>query len=96
MLWLVPRAIMGILAVVDTFLIFKISEVGYNRIVGFIASILFAVMPITWLTRWVHLDSIQLPFLLSSILFALYYAKDSQSRYQKSIILILLSGIFWA
>ena len=31
MLHLVPRVIMGILAVVDTFLIYKISERRYNK-----------------------------------------------------------------
>jgi hypothetical protein len=72
-LWLVPRVLMGLLAVVDTFLIYKISEYRYNnRKVAFIASILFAVMPITWLTKRIWLDNIQLPFLLSSILFAVY------------------------
>ena len=42
---------MGILAVVDTFLIYKIAERRYNRNVAFIAAILFAVMPYTWLIR---------------------------------------------
>jgi hypothetical protein len=40
---------------------------------------LFAVMPITWILRWILLDSIQLPFLLSSILFAVYYNNKDQS-----------------
>ena len=35
--WLFPRVIMGILAVVDTFLIYKIAEWRYNRNVAFIA-----------------------------------------------------------
>ena len=76
MLYAVPRIIMGILAVVDTFLIYKISDIRYNRKVAFIASILFAVMPLTWLTRRIYLDSIMLPFILSSILFAVYYNKQ--------------------
>src|SRR5919197_1478105 len=67
MLYLVPRILIGILAIADTFLIYKISEIRYNRNVAFIASILFAVMPITtWPIRWILLDTIQLPFLLSS------------------------------
>jgi hypothetical protein len=70
--WLFPRAIMGILAVIDTFLIYKIAERRYNRNVAFIAAILFAVMPYTWLIRRVLIEPIQLPFLLTSILFALY------------------------
>ena len=106
----VPRIIMGILAVVDTFLIYKISDIRYNRKVAFIASILFAVMPLTWLTRRILLDSIMLPFILSSILFAVYYNKktriESTSRYKaaqdknenklsnSNVIIILISGVF--
>jgi hypothetical protein len=75
-LYLVPRLLMGILAVVDTFLIYKIADWRYNRKVAFIASILFAVMPLTWFLRKIYLDSIQLPFLLSSILFAVYFSKE--------------------
>ena len=69
MLYLVPRVIMGLLAVVDTFLIYKIAEHRYNRNIAFVAAILFAVMPLSLLTRGIFLDSILLPFLLSSILF---------------------------
>jgi hypothetical protein len=72
LIWLFPRVTMGILAVVDTFLIYKIAERRYNRNVAFIAAILFAVMPYTWLIRRVLIEPIQLPFLLTSILFALY------------------------
>jgi Dolichyl-phosphate-mannose-protein mannosyltransferase len=97
MLWLVPRVLMGLLAVVDTFLIYKIAEYRYNRKVGLVASILFAVMPITWLTRGILLDSILLPFLLSSILFSVFYIKISMNdnRYKnRKFLVILLSGIF--
>ena len=104
-LYLVPRILMGILAVADTFLIYKIAEIRYNRNVAFIASILFAVMPLTtWLLGRVWLEPIQLPFILSSILFAVYYAKDSAGNHKNSIknknenkrkiLSILLSGIF--
>jgi Dolichyl-phosphate-mannose-protein mannosyltransferase len=80
MLWLVPRVLMGMLAVADTFLIYKIAERRYNsRTIALIAAILFAVMPITWLLRWILLDSILLPFLLSSILFAVYYLRNTSS-----------------
>jgi hypothetical protein len=72
MIWLFPRATMGILAVIDTFFIYKIAERRYNRNVAFIAAILFAVMPYTWLIRRVLIEPIQIPFLLTSILFALY------------------------
>jgi hypothetical protein len=97
MLYLVPRVLMGILAVVDTFLVYKISERRYNRNVAVIASVLFAVMPLSWLNRWILLDTILMPFLLSSILFALYTkrsSKNSNNDKNKSFILILLSGIF--
>jgi 4-amino-4-deoxy-L-arabinose transferase-like glycosyltransferase len=71
-LYLYPRILMGILAVVDTFLIYKITERRYTRNAAFIAAVLFAVTPLTWLTRRVVLESIYLPLILSSILCALY------------------------
>ena len=94
MLYLVPRVLMGILAVVDTFLVYKIAERRYNRNVALIASVLFAVMPMSWLNRWILLDSILMPFLLSSILFAIYCTRNSKevSR-ENNYILTLLSGI---
>ena len=82
MLYLIPRVLMGVLAVIDTFLIYMISNRRYNTNVAIIASVLFAVMPITWLTRWIVLDSLLLPFLLSSILFAMY-TKD-RTNYLKN------------
>src|SRR5215207_3565282 len=76
MLHMVPRVLMGLLAIVDTVLVYKIAERRYNnRMIGFIAAILFAVMPMTWLFRRVFLDTILLPFFLSSILFAVYLGK---------------------
>jgi hypothetical protein len=48
-------------------------------------------MRITWFTRRIWLEPIQLPFLLSSILFAIY-TKDSKNS--KNVSIILLSGIF--
>jgi 4-amino-4-deoxy-L-arabinose transferase-like glycosyltransferase len=78
MLYVVPRAIMGLLAVVDTFLIYKIVERRYNTKTGaFIASTLFAVMPLTWLMRRIYLDSILMPFVLSSILLAIYMRRNN-------------------
>ena len=108
MLYLVPRVLMGIFAVLDTFLLYKISERRYNGNIAFIASILFAVMPITWLTRRILLDSILLPFVLSSILFVVYYNcytksssnnddtsnNNNNSYKKKNIPSILISGIF--
>ena len=107
-LYMVPRILMGILAVVDTFLIYKISERRYNRNVALIASVLFAVMPLSWLFRRVPLDSILMPFLLSSILLALYVntkvggssnnninTKNNNNKNNgKNIVLTLLSGVF--
>lgn len=90
-LYAVPRILMGVLAVVDTVLIYKISECRYGRKVGFIASILFAVMPVTWLTRRIFLDSIQLPFLLSAILFADHTTNLKGTR---KVSLALISGVF--
>jgi hypothetical protein len=80
MFYLVPRLFMGILAIIDTFLVYKISEYRFNRNVALIASILFAVMPATWLLRKILLESLLLPLLLSSILFAVYYSSRKTSN----------------
>jgi hypothetical protein len=98
-LWLAPRILMGVFAIVDTFIIYKIAEIRYNRNIAFIASLLFAVMPLTWMTRRIYLDSILVPFLLLSVLFALMYANTKpkskeKNRDKTSKILVLLSGIF--
>jgi dolichyl-phosphate-mannose--protein O-mannosyl transferase len=87
-LYLIPRIIMGILAVFDTFLIYKIAEKRYGRSVAVVASLLFAVMPMTWLLRRILLDSILLPFLLSSIYLAIY-SKGSKNKN----LIVLFSGI---
>jgi hypothetical protein len=98
MLYLVPRVLMGILAVVDTFLVYKIADTKYKRKVAFVAATLFAVMPITWFLRRIFLDSIALPFILLSILFAIYSVKSEAYNHNnynnKKILLTLLSGIF--
>jgi hypothetical protein len=89
-LYLVPKIWMGLLAVLDTFLIFKIAEYRYSdQRVAFLASILFAVMPMSWLTRRILLESLLLPFLLSSILFAFQLARSSQRQHLP----VLISGI---
>jgi 4-amino-4-deoxy-L-arabinose transferase-like glycosyltransferase len=76
MLLMVPRVLMGLLAVVDTFLVYKIADRRYNnRMIGFIAAIIFAVMPVTWLYSRILLDNILVPFLLTSILCAIYLRK---------------------
>ena len=98
MLYLVPRVLMGILAVVDTFLVYKIADARYNRKVAFVSATLFAVMPLGSLLRGIFLDSIALPFILLSILFAIYYAKSEaynrSNDNNRKILLTLLSGIF--
>ena len=94
-LYQVPRILMGILAVIDTFLIYKISERMYNRNIALFASILFAVMPVAWFTRMILLDSILLPFLLFSIFLAVYATKSkSEKNHNNNNILIVLSGVF--
>ncbi len=86
MLYLVPRVLMGILAIVDTFLVYKIAEFRYNRNVALIAAVLFAVMPLTWLIRRILLDSILLPFLLSSILFSIYIRRNPIKNSRNNVI----------
>ena len=102
MLYLVPRVFMGLFAVLDTFLVYKIGDKKYNMKVGFVAALLFAVMPGTWLLRRVLLDSILLPFLLSSIFLAISInERRPQSDLVKSLsinmknnLLTILSGVF--
>lgn len=72
MSYLVPRLLMGFLAVLDTFLIYKIAEKRFGRHAAVLASILFAVMPMTWMLRRILLDGILLPLALSSVLLALH------------------------
>src|SRR5437867_3174689 len=104
MLYIIPRLLMGILAVIDTFLIYKISKYRYGKNVALISSILFAVMPLSWFTRRILLDSILLPFLLSSILFAICTKaktdntnatkkRDEKIKHINKISIVLLSGI---
>jgi 4-amino-4-deoxy-L-arabinose transferase-like glycosyltransferase len=97
-LYLVPKILMGILAVADTFLVYKISEYRYNRQIALISSVLFAVMPSTWLIRWILLDSIQLTLLLSSLFFAVYRRDSTNNNNAKKNIRkispVLLSGLF--
>ena len=70
--YLAPRVLMGLFAVLDTFLIYKISEKRFGRKTAVLASVLFAAMPLTWMFRRILLDSILMPFLLSSVLLALH------------------------
>ncbi|HEU4447481.1 MAG TPA: glycosyltransferase family 39 protein [Nitrososphaeraceae archaeon] len=102
--WAAPRLIVGLLAVVDTFLIYKITERKYNNKVAFIAAVLFAVMPLSWMLRRVLLESILMPLILSSVLFALnikaiplgfvYKQNPLQQKQQPYLLSALLSGVF--
>jgi len=77
--YLIPRLLMGVLAVIDTFLVYQITKKRFGKKTAILASVLFGVMPITWMLRRILLDTILLPFLLSSILLALY-SKDSKNK----------------
>ena len=93
-LFLVPRILIGLLSIIDTFLLFKITERRYGTTIAVITSVLFAVMPLTWLLRRIWLEPIQLPFLLGSILVAMYL-KDYQSQGKIMYFLGALSGILF-
>lgn len=97
MLYMVPRILMGILSIVDTFVLYKIAERRYNRKIACIAAILFAVMPLGWFIRRIWLESIQLPFLLLSILLVVRQAKGTTkndgNNEKISILMILISGV---
>jgi hypothetical protein len=101
-LYMAPRILMGLLAVFDTFLVYKITTRLYGNKVALVASILFAVMPLSWLLRRIVLDSLMLPLVLTSIYFLISYTKNSSLRnYEhenrkstKTLLIILLSGIF--
>ena len=95
-IYLVPRVIIGIFAIVDTFLLFKITERRYGTTIAVVASVLFAVMPLTWILRRIWLEPIQLPFLLASILIPMYL-KDYESKEKEKIVfaLVTVSGILF-
>jgi Dolichyl-phosphate-mannose-protein mannosyltransferase len=90
-LFLVPRILVGSLAIVDLILIWKITERRYNKRVALISSILFAVVPYNLMTRTVLLESIQLPLMLTSILLLLY--SNSPAKHEKKVS-IIVSGLF--
>lgn len=87
-LYEIPRILMGFLAILDTFLIYKITEKKFGKKVAFLAAILFAVMPMSWFLRRILLDGILLPLALSSILCALY-SQNSKSKHWW----VILSGV---
>jgi 4-amino-4-deoxy-L-arabinose transferase-like glycosyltransferase len=79
-LYLIPRIFMGLLAVLDTFLIYKIVQIRYGGIAPFLSASLFAVLPFTWIFKRILLDSIVVPLVLGSILLAVYCTKTKQKR----------------
>ena len=78
-LYMSPRIFMGLLAILDTFLIYKIVQIKYGRNPAFVSSMLFAVIPFTWILKRILLDSILLPLVLGSIFLALYFTKAKQN-----------------
>jgi hypothetical protein len=88
LLYLVPRIFMGLLTVVDTLLVYLIADTKYGKKIALASSLLFAVMPFTWIMRRILLDSILLPFLLSSILFALK-TRNAKNKH----VMVFLSGL---
>ena len=103
-LYLIPRLLMGALAVIDTLLVYKIAEYKYNKKIAFLAATLFAVMPIGWLLRRILLDNLLLPLVLSSLLFAVglkkpqemvsKYAMEAKSIRSIHFLTVMISGIF--
>jgi hypothetical protein len=88
-----PRMLMGIFAIIDTLLVFKISQQVGNNKVALFASSLFAVTPMTLMIRFITLDAIALPFLLTSILISLYAVTWNKNvNSDRHILLVLLSG----
>ena len=76
-LYMAPRILMGLLAVFDTFLVYKIADRWYGNKIALVASILFAVMPLSWLLRRIVLDTIMLSLILLSIYFMVSYVKKN-------------------
>ena len=77
--YLIPRVVMGLLAVLDTFLVYKITSKKFTKSTAILAAAIFGLLPMTWFLRRILLDTILLPFLLSSILLALY-SKDGKNQ----------------
>ena len=76
-LYMIPRIFMGLLAVLDTFLIYKIVQLRYGGIAPFLSASLFAVLPFTWIFKRILLDSILMPLVLGAILLAIYSDRKS-------------------
>ena len=88
-LYAYPRAFMGLLAALDTLLVYLIADRMFGRRVAAVAAVIFAVAPMSLMLRMVLLDSILLPFVLSSVLLALYSRGPGD---RKRHLLLLASG----
>ena len=86
-LYMIPRIFMGLLAVLDTFLIYKIVQIRYGLNAAFLSASLFAVLPFTWIFKRILLDSVLVPLVLGAILLAIYSTKTKQKT-----VLIIFSG----
>ena len=91
-LYAYPRAFMGLLAVLDTLLVYLIADRLFGRRVAAVAAVAFAVAPMSLLLRMVLLDSILLPFVLSSVLLALYSRGPADGDGRRRYALLLASG----
>ncbi len=89
-LYLIPRLFMGIIAILSTFLVYQIAKEKFSNNVALLSSTLFAVMPYTWVFDRILLDSILLPFLLSSILLAIHFTKSQGKMWLAPISGIML------
>ena len=87
-----PRAFMGLLAVLDTLLVYLIADRMFGRRVAAVAAVIFAVAPMSLLLRMVLLDSILLPFVLSSVLLALHSRGPGNDNDRRRNALLLASG----
>lgn len=77
--YLAPRILMGLLAVLDTYLVYRIADGRLGRRAAVVAAVLFAAMPITWMLRRVLLDSLALPLVLSSMLLAMHSGRAGRA-----------------
>ena len=76
----VPRTFMGLLAVAGAFLVYRIADERYGPRAALLASVMFAVMPVSLVLRHVLLDSVMLPLVLLSVFLAMRAAKAPDRR----------------
>lgn len=76
-LYAVPRTFMGLLAVAGAFLVYRIADMRYGPRAALLASVMFAVMPVSLMLRHVLLDSVVLPLVLLSVLLAMHAGRGA-------------------